>query len=498
MDTTTLKISEKSLTLTRQTIELLDCLAAVGYFIEVIDAKGYYIYLSENCTYDSVTPKDVIGKHATEVFDMTQYSSVLLTTLNTGTPYRDIHTKYKSAKTGKTFHFLYNSFPVLSGTTITGAITIYRHLDDVKRAINYLDTANTLDLINTKPIVRKEEQQLYTFDDIICQSDSMNNAVKLAKRVSKTDSSVLIVGETGTGKELFAQSLHSFYKNRSQPFIAINCAAIPETLLESILFGSTKGTYTGAMDKQGLFEDAHGGTIFLDELLSLSIAMQAKILRVLETKTVRRVGGDKQIPVNVRVVSAINANPLKAIEEGQLKADLFYRIAVITIRVPPLRERGDGLKLLTNSFVREVNKKLGTHLETCSDRTFHIFEQYNFPGNCRELKHIIEHAANMVDEGETVIEPHHLPYYISDTVMPESDSCADINKPVCLPQTCFEIGDYKKIHQTALDEFNINFNTRYLTFVLKQYDGNISKAARAINISRQHLHGLIAKYDIQL
>jgi len=493
-----LKETDKPLKLEKQTINFLDCIAALGHFIEVIDAEGYYIYVSSNCTYDSTTAEELVGKHTTEAFNLTHDSSILINTLNSGKPYRNLHLKYKSNKTNKTHHFLYHSFPIISKNTIIGAITLYKHIDEVKRAINYIDTSNTLELINTESIISQKKNELFTFDDIICSSDAMMKTVKLAKRVSKSDSSVLIVGETGTGKELFAQSIHSFYKKKSQPFVAINCAAIPDALLESILFGVTKGSYTDAIDKQGLFEDAQNGTIFLDELQALSIEMQAKILRVLETKSVRRVGGNKDIPVNIRVISAMNTDPLTAIDEGKLKADLFYRIAVITLKITPLRERGlPALKLLTSNFIKHINDKLSTKIKHCSEDTFDVFQHYNFPGNCRELSHIIEHAANMMDEDEFFIEPYHLPYYINEfSTATYPQKRTSLNSE--LGDDEFKLGDYKAIHQKAVDEFNDKFNTEYLTFALNKCNGNISKVAREINISRQHLHGLISKYNIQV
>lgn len=497
MNSTTSKKPEKTLKLKDQTIALFDCIASLGYFIEVIDAEGYYAYISSNCNYEYTTVENLIGLHTTEVFDLTYDTSILLNTLKTGKPFRDIHCKYKSKKTNTTFNFLYDSFPIIEDNTIVGAITIYKYLDDVKRAINDIEASNSLDHINTEPISRKKKEELFTFNDIVCAGEAMTTAIRLSKKVAKSDSSILIVGETGTGKELFAQSIHSLYKSESQPFVAVNCAAIPEALLESILFGSTKGAYTDAVDKQGLFEEAQGGSIFLDELQALSTEMQAKLLRVLETKTVRRVGGDKVIPVDVRVISAMNTNPLTAINEGKLKADLFYRIAVITIKIPNLKERGmNDLRLLTNHFINEINTKLHSNIQQCSDETFNIFQHYDFPGNCRELHHIIEHAANMLDDNEATITPYHLPYYISEsmTAQLQSNSSTSPAKAVTAP---YEIGDYKIIHQKALNDFNDRFNTEFLTFVLKKFNGNISKAAREINISRQHLHGLIAKYNIQ-
>lgn len=497
MSSTIFKLSGKVLQLTDETTALLDCIASLGYFIEVVNEQGYYIYVSSNCTYDSSVPEKILGLHTTEAYDLTLDSSILLHTISSGKPYRDLHLKYRCKKSGRVLNFLYDSFPIIKDNSVVGAITLYKYLDDVKRAIKYIDTSNVSELINTEPITNQKKEDLFTFDDIICCSDAMVKTVRLAKRVAKADSSILIVGETGTGKELFAQSIHSFYKKKTQPFIAVNCAAIPEALLESILFGAAKGAFTDAMDKQGLFEEAQNGTIFLDELQALSVEMQAKILRVLETKTIRRVGGDKVIPIDVRIISAMNIDPLKAIEEDKLKADLFYRIAVITIKIPSLRERGrEGLELLTNSFIKNINNKLKVNITGCSKETFDIFQKHKFPGNCRELSHIIEHAANMMDDDEFIVEPYHLPYYI-DGSSDDSFASHPLTQSNKSKETEYEIGDYKIIHQKALNEFNDKFNLEYLTFVLNKFNGNVSKVAREINISRQHLHGLILKYNIK-
>lgn len=488
----TMKIKGK-FKLSCQTRSLLDCLAALGNFIEVIDDRGFYIYISSNCTYDFTTADELIGLHVTEAFELTNDSSILLNTLSSGKPYRDILLRYKSAKTNRSIEFLYNSFPIIENNSTVGAITIYRYLDDVKKAVRYVDTSEAQSLDTSKSII-KQHGDFFTFNDIICSSPEMDEAIKLAKRVAKTDSSILIIGETGTGKELFAQSIHSFYGNEQRPFIAVNCAEIPENLMESTLFGTTKGSYTDAVDKRGLFEEANDGTLFLDELHTLSIETQSKILRVLETKTVRKVGGNKLASVNVRVLSSMNCNPIEAMENGLLKPDLFYRIAVIGIRVPPLRERGlDEIRLLTNHFISAINSKLKTNICGCSEETFDIFQRYGFPGNCRELSHIIEHAGNMIESNETIVQPRHLPYYINEVL--RCNCAQDDNASVERPRFSeYKIDDYKAAHQKALDEFNNTFNEGFLKHALQHFNGNVTKTAKAINISRQHLHGLIAKY----
>ncbi|NDV18792.1 AAA domain-containing protein [Pseudodesulfovibrio sp. JC047] len=487
-----MKIKEK-FKLSRQTRNLLDCLAALGNFIEVIDERGFYIYISPNCTYDLTTADELIGLHVTEAFELTKDSSILLNTLSSGKPYRDLLLKYKSTKAERAIEFLYNSFPIIENNSPVGAITIYRYLDDVKKAVRYVDTSETQFLDTSKSIV-KQHGDLFSFSDIICSCPAMDEAIKLSKRVAKTDSSILIIGETGTGKELFAQSIHSFYGNEQRPFVAVNCAEIPENLMESTLFGTTKGSYTDALDKRGLFEEADGGTLFLDELHTLNIETQSKILRVLETKTVRKVGGNKRTSVNVRVLSSMNCNPLEAMDKGLLKPDLFYRIAVIGIRVPPLRERGlDEVRLLTNHFISLINAKLSTNISGCSEETYAIFGQYGFPGNCRELSHIIEHAGNMIEGNETIIQPRHLPYYINEILRCHCAQDA-LDSAKRQPSPVYKIGDYKAAHQKALDEFNTSFNEGFLKHALEHFNGNVTKTAKAIHISRQHLHGLITKY----
>lgn len=334
--------------------------------------------------------------------------------------------------------------------------------------------------------------RLYTFQDIICGCDEMLQAIELSKRISNRDTSILLAGETGTGKELFAQSIHTSSPRQDKPFVAVNCGAIPENLIESILFGTSKGAYTGAVDKRGLFEESSEGTIFLDELQALSTDMQIKLLRVLETKRIRRVGGDREIPINPKIISAINVNPLESVANGTLKADLFYRIAVITIEIPPLRCRQKDIPLLAHSFISDVNHRLHMNITNCSKRVLDAFNSYAWPGNVRELKHVIEYAANMMDENETSIRLIHLPCHFQQKQNQYFDT---ISAKPPLPQL-YPIGDYKSTRQKAMDEFSDSFNREFLTHVLKEYGGNISQTARAINISRQHLHELINKYEL--
>ncbi|MFA6807700.1 MAG: sigma 54-interacting transcriptional regulator [Eubacteriales bacterium] len=499
---------------------LLDCLSDMGYLIEIVDKRGYYVYCSKNCNYDTFSVREMIGKHATEAYNMTEESSVLLETLRSGKPHRNIFLNYISRKTGKEFFWVYDSFPIINKGLIEGAITIYRPLDDLKNIIYEL---NVLDSTRSKKTgnIHYPQKGFYTFNDIVCSSESMLQSINLAKRVAKGNSSVLLIGETGTGKELFAQSIHSYSYRKDEPFIAVNCAAIPDTLLESILFGVAKGAYTGAVERQGLFEESGNGTLFLDEIQSLKPDMQAKLLRVLEDKKIRRLGSSEQeITINPRIISAMNINPMQYIDQGKLKPDFFYRIAVVTIDIPPLRDRGEEILLLVNYFIHQINQKMDRSIEMCSENVIKDFQNYTWPGNVRELQHAIEHAANMMDDSETIIQTSHLPNYFNYNentnspdnkttyAQPTNSSLGD--DKILLPQAIaipddkpknnqpkkYPIGDYKIIRQQAMDEFSDTFNRVFLTQALEAFHGNISKTARAINISRQHMHELIKKFDL--
>jgi len=228
--------------------------------------------------------------------------------------------------------------------------------------------------------------------------------------IADTESSVLICGETGTGKELTAQSIHTSSPRRGKRFVSQNCASIPANLLESILFGTVKGSYTGAENRPGLFELANGGTLFLDEINAMEISVQAKILKAIEEKQITRIGGLEPIPIDVKIVSAINQNPLDCIREGKLREDLFYRLSVVQLIMPPLRERHNDLFYLTYSFIQLYNEKMGRHIIGIDEEVENIFAAYDWPGNVRELKNVIEGAFNVTAAG--FIQKKDLPAYM--------------------------------------------------------------------------------------
>ena len=262
-------------------------------------------------------------------------------------------------------------------------------------------------LRNENILLREEWSRRYGFPRIIGESDVMKRAVGETQRVAQTEATVLLLGESGTGKELFARAVHHLSNRRDKPFVAINCAAIPETLIENELFGHERGAFTGASDRrQGKFELASGGTVFLDEIGELPLSVQGKLLRAIEEKVVDRIGGRAQVPVDVRVVAATNKDLKTAVDQGEFRGDLFFRLAVFPLEIPALRERGDDVVLLANHFASQLGHELrGREAELSNDAIAHIRGR-PWPGNVRELENAIERACILSDS--LILEPRDL------------------------------------------------------------------------------------------
>ncbi len=321
----------------------------------------------------------------------------------------------------------------------------------------------------------------YTFDDIVGQAKGLLKAIGLARRATKTSSSVFIYGDTGTGKELFAQSIHYESPRKDYQFIAQNCAALPESLLEGILFGTSKATFTDAVDRPGLFEQADGGTLFLDEINSMSISLQAKLLRVLQEGYVRRVGGLKDIPIDARIIVATNEKPMDSVKNGHIRKDLFYRINVINIEIPPLRERREDILLLIDHFIRYYNKKLDKNIWMMSEELQEGFANYSWPGNVRELQNYIESAMNMIID-EHVIRKEHLPSYVEELMF---------NNKIMNRNYFDDNQDFENLN----DHIN-KLEKKIIVEYLGSNQHNITQTALALGISRQNLQYKIKKYNI--
>jgi two-component system NtrC family response regulator len=307
---------------------------------------------------------------------------------------------------------------------------------------------------------------------IIGQCPAMMKVFSTVERVSSTDVPILITGESGTGKEMIAESVHTLSLRGEGPFIPINCGAIPETLLESELFGYERGAFTGAHAQVlGKVEYAHNGTLFLDEIAELSPSLQAKLLRFLQDKTIQRVGGREDINVNARIVAATNVDIQRAIKDGKFREDLYYRIGVISLHLPPLRDRGDDILLIANYFLKRFSASLSKKVKVFSPAAIEYLKHYEWPGNVREIENKVQSAVIMSDTA--FIEPHDLGF--SEKPVDNRKSFSGLNL------------------KTAKDVVE----KEILSAAMGQYNGNMSKIAESLGISRPTLYDLLKKHDIQ-
>ncbi len=319
--------------------------------------------------------------------------------------------------------------------------------DFVTKPIDYQKLRAILRDVEEKLAMRRESQRISSlldsgagFGSFIGISKPMKEVYELMSSISANDASVIITGESGTGKELAARTIHNLSLRSKGPFVAINAAAIPENLMESEMFGHERGAFTGATGVQtGCFELANRGTLFLDEIAEMPAALQPKLLRVLENRLVRRVGGNQEFTVDVRVLAATNREPREAVESGKLREDLFYRLNVFTVTLPPLRDRRQDIPLLVQSFIREFNQKHACRVESCQTETLEMLKAYSWPGNVRELRNIMERAV-ILAKGSW-IEPSHLPPYLKDAsfaetgariVSPKGTTAAEAEKELIL------------------------------------------------------------------
>ena len=323
--------------------------------------------------------------------------------------------------------------------------------------------------------LRREVERRYRFGEIIGKSRLMQQVFGLIERVAATNSSILILGESGTGKELVAKSIHYNSPRRDQPFVAVNCSALPEGLLESELFGHVRGAFTGAhANKNGLFVEATRGTLFLDEIGDMGAALQAKLLRALQEKTVRPVGGNKEISVQTRIVAATNRDLRKEVREGRFREDLYYRLSVIPVRLPALRERPEDIPLLVRHFLQRVASELSCDEKQVSPDAMRQLMRYPWEGNVRELENVIERA-HILSQGETI--------EVADLMEELKPVQAKAAEPSPLPQT----DDLPTLEE---------LERRYIVQVLKRTTGNKEEAARILGIDRRTLYRWRTRHDL--
>lgn len=446
--------------------------------IHVVDDKGVTIlYNQAMADMEGLDIKEVMGRNILEIFpSLTHETSTLLTVKNTRKPIYNRRQTYLNNK-GKQINTVNSTIPVMISASKYGALEIAKNVTKEKELSDklvYLHhelASKDLDEENLKG---------YTFRSLIGADEKFLNTIEIAKKAAKSSSTVFIFGETGTGKELFAQSIHNESNRKHMPFIAQNCAAIPESLLEGILFGTKKGSYTGAINRPGLFEQANGGTLLLDEINSMGQQLQAKLLRVLQEGYVRRVGGLTDIPIDVRIIATTNENKSTILKKGILRKDLYYRLNVISINIPPLRERKSDIPILIDHFIKKYNAILNKDVWYISNEVKEAFLQYNWPGNVRELENAVESAINMISTGH-VIKTDHISHDVYEIIFNKKIEKYNlgISEEGTLNQTLEEVE--KLLIHRALNETS----------------NNISKSAEILGIKRQTLQHKIKKYNIK-
>ena len=466
---------------------LLNVLEQMSESVILCDADSRICMLNDAAIkMDSVALQDVLGEKITSVYIPQDGAELFVPqTIERKKPKLNFR-QYYTTRYGKNVDIMASTYPIVQNGQLLGGFSImedWSRVDSLHKQIVDLQ-GKLLDRNGAEKTKQKSMLNAkYRFEDIIHISGIMNDVVARCKQVAKTDSSVMIYGETGTGKELFAQSIHNASERADGPFLAINCAAIPENLLESLLFGTEKGAYTGAERRPGLFEQANTGTLLLDEINSMNITLQSKLLRVLQDGIIRRVGGMSEIHVDVRVLSNINIPPYQAIAENKLRRDLFYRLGVVNINVPPLRERREDIPLLAKHFIMQCNKKLVRNVRGIDKTVLERFNEYDWPGNVRELQHAIEHAMNILPDDASLITLEYVPEHVF--------SGQNVAEPE--PERVLYSGRGRSLNHTIQE-----LERSTICKVLREHGGNISESARVLKMSRQNLQYRIKRYQIDL
>lgn len=438
--------------------------------VVVVDKNGIIVFddLANLSLYD-LRPDEMIGKKVTSLYkNLNDENSIFMKVLRDGKPVFDEKQELTTKENNKIVQ-ISSTFPIMSYGDIIGAVEFSKFLYKT-------DSMHYIKKYSPHKVIRKNNT-IYTIDDIITCDPGMEDIKKRLHRISKTDSSVLIYGKTGTGKELIAQAIHNLSDRCNKPFISQNCAAIPTTLLESILFGTVKGSFTGSEDHKGLFEEADGGTLFLDEVNSMDISIQVKILKAIEEKCIRRVGGSKNINLDVRIISALNENPEEAILQKVLREDLYYRLSTVYIEVPTLSERSGDIKLLFWYYINYYNNSMNIKIKKVNEDVVEVFNSYCWPGNVRELRNAVEAFFNSLSEDGTV------------TIEDVNDRIKYSKKVI---NTCKE----KMEQGGSLKESVDMYERRLIEEALKRSSGVAAEAARSLKITKQALKYKLDKYGL--
>jgi arginine utilization regulatory protein len=459
----------------------------------ITDQAGTIVfYNAAMAAIDDLPPADALGKTVLEIYDLDESTSLVMQCLRQRRPLVDRSLVYRT-RMGRFSNSIHTVFPLFKEGQLLGAICLVREYNILE------ETISSISIPRVKAAAPGTTR--YTFDAIIGEDPDFLRAVNTARMAANTPSPVMLYGETGTGKELFAQAIHNHSDRGKRRYTPVNCAAIPENLLEGILFGTSKGAFTGARDKEGLFGLTNGGTLFLDELNSMAIGLQAKILRVIQERRVRRLGALKEIPVDLKIISSVNQEPHVAIAENCLRPDLFYRLGVVFIPLPPLRKRPGDIELLALHFLDKHSRALKKKVVAIADEVLRVFQNYHWPGNVRELEHTIEGALNMITTSATLKLLHlqsHLPTWhrlmtqrapLEDAEGKKSFLSVEQEPPTASGRPTPPGADLAA-SQASLEQQTI-------TEALTLNQGHVTRAAESIGISRQLLHYKMRKHGLR-
>ncbi len=465
--------------------------------IIIVDDQGRIVYYNDTMSrIDDLKPDATVGRRVTEIYDLTVETSMIMRCLRAGEPIVN-RTFFYRTRMGKVANTIHSVFPLIRDEKLIGAICFVKDYNLLEAGITSIT-----------PSSEKGEGDSsgagYIFNDIVGHDPELLRCVNTAKMAANSPSPVMLCGETGTGKELFAQAIHNYSSRRKKRYIPINCAAIPENLLEGILFGTNRGAFTGALDRAGLFERASGGTLFLDEVNSMPIGLQAKILRVLQEKKVRRLGSLSEIDIDIKIISSVNREPHLDIEGSVLRPDLFYRLGVVFIRIPPLRERLSDIETLVAHFLEKIGHSLGTRVRRVEPRVMEVFAGYPWPGNIRELEHILEGAMNIAGRRESIAY-RHLPAYFRNGRHPRAPGSDVEQRRRRTPFVAPSAGARRRppkppeaavSSMRSLPDTRLGIERNMIVGALSDCRGNVTRAAAKLGISRQLLHYKMKKYGL--
>lgn len=465
-------------------IFVFDCNYCLQYVNRAVERSERYLL------------KDVKGKHVNEIYDFVQAintnPSPILIALSGKTVDR-IHHDY--IVDGKLFSKIVSAAPIYKDGQLIGAYSVQRDITNLDKIAE--ENIALQQAINNEKSKQKESDG-DPFAEIIGSSEIFFHSLSQARRSAATDSAVLLIGNTGCGKEIFARAIHESSSRAKKPFLALNCASIPENLIESILFGTTRGVYTGAVEKKGLLIQANGGTVFLDEINSMPLASQAKLLRVLEEKKVMRLGDSKEVDVDIRVISSCNESPEDALAKHHIRTDLFFRLSVVQIRIPDLKDRKEDIPLLVKYFIKKYNTRFSKQVAGIDYRVMSLFQSYDWPGNVRQLKSCIESAMNF-SEPTGYITLQELPDYFVQTSRQQGYICRKENiEKKEIDKISYYSASYDNEFSIAKLKNNKDEQEKNAVIdALRRCDCNISQAAKLLGISRQLLNYRIKKYRIR-